>query len=74
MRMHGLWLGDEDAQLAAKWLRDEDSWLTAQVGKPLLRCIGVSAAELCHQPSIMYRAGGGRRAGAGWWWLWFGSS
>lgn len=34
------------------WLRDEDSWLTAQMGKLLLPCMGVSAVDVSHQPSI----------------------
>lgn len=34
------------------WLRDEDSWLTAQVGKLLLPCMGVSAVDVSHQPSL----------------------
>lgn len=55
------WFGDEDAQLAAPRLRDEDAWLTAQVGKPLLHLRGVSSADLCHQPSITYRAGSEHR-------------
>lgn len=54
--MHSLQLGDEAAWLAAPQLRDEDSRLTAPVGKPVLHCIGVSAADLCHQPSITHRA------------------
>lgn len=70
--MQSLQLGDEDAWLAASQLRDEDSRLTAPVGKPVLHCVGVSAADLCHQPSITYRAGSGRKGEGGW--LWFGSS
>lgn len=34
------------------WLRDEDSWLTAQVEKLLLPCMGVSTVDVSHQPSI----------------------
>lgn len=46
-------------RLHSSWLMDEDLQLSAWEGKSLLGCVGVSTADLRHQPSIMYCASGG---------------